>query len=74
MLQILGLGLKYFLEELTELVDAFLVQVLSVQNVFTVVVEVDRISATKSREKTIQYFLKHWKRLARYLSFDHFSH
>jgi hypothetical protein len=65
MLQILGLSLKYFLEELSQLVDSFLERKLSAENIFMIAAEVDRISATRSREMTIQYFLRHWRRLAR---------
>jgi hypothetical protein len=65
MLQILGLSLKYFLEELAQLADSFLEKQLSLENVFVIALEVNRISATKSRETTIEYFLRHWRRLAR---------
>jgi hypothetical protein len=65
MLQILGLSLKYFLEALAQLADSFLEKQLSLENVFVIALEVNRISATKSRETTIEYFLRHWRRLAR---------
>jgi hypothetical protein len=65
MLELLGLSLKYLLDELAELVLTFLDRQLSIENIFMIAVEVDRISATECREKTVQYFLKHWSRLAR---------
>jgi hypothetical protein len=63
-LQILEIGMKYQLPDLVAQTESYLEE-FTLDSVFPILIEADRLSALSIRENAIRFILNHWGYLAR---------